>query len=85
MNDFGGYRWKLRKETLGYPSGGCHVVGWINITMIKLFSTAICRIIGRPYSTTKGALHGCIKEDAILSRVNVYSTAIIEYYQYRNR
>ena len=52
--------------------------------MIRLFSTAICRKIGRPYSTTKGALHGCIKEDAILSRVNVYSTAIIKYYQYRN-
>ena len=58
---------------------------WINITMIRLFSTAICRKIGRLYSTTKEALHGCIKEDAILSKVKVCSTAIIDYYQYRNR
>ena len=53
--------------------------------MIRLFSIVICRKIGRPYSTTKGTLHGCIKEDAILSKVKVCSTAIIDYYQYRNR
>ena len=35
--------------------------------------------------STKGTLHGCIKEDAILSKVKVCSTAIIDYYQYRNR
>ena len=53
--------------------------------MIRLFSTVVCRKIGRPYSTTKGTLHGCIKEDAILSKVKVCSTAIIDYYQYRSR
>ena len=50
--------------------------------MIRLFSTVICRKIGRPYSTAKGTLHGCIKEDAILSKVKVCSTAIIDYNQY---
>ena len=64
---------------------GCHVVRWINFTVIRLFSTVICRKIGRPYSTTKETLHGCIKEDAILSKVKVCSTAMIDYYQYRNR
>jgi len=53
--------------------------------MIRLFSTVICRKIGRPYSTARGTLHGCIKEDAILSKVEMCSTAIIDYYQYRNR
>ena len=39
----------------------------------RLFSTAafvraaLCRTIGRPSSTTGGALHGCTKEGAILS------------------
>ena len=32
--------------------------------------------------STKGTLHGCIKEDAILSKVKVCSTAIIDYNQY---
>ena len=28
----------------------------------RLRSTTICRMIGRPFSTTRGALHGCTKE-----------------------
>ena len=53
--------------------------------MIRLLSTAIYRVIGRPYSTTKGALHGLIKESAILSKVKVCSATVIKYYQYRHR